>query len=130
MSKYKIIDTTDGVTECDCCGKTGLKFTYIMKNETGDCFYFGAVCGAKHNDWSVSELKEQTKKAKNLNSLTQMISEAKTEHQKNKIIAFVQKSNLLSLDTFFSTYGLLSEWASSENYKAYQYGSKMHLINN
>lgn len=46
--KYRFIGTTDSVTTCDCCGRTGLKVTVCIHNEeTGDELYFGTSCAAK-----------------------------------------------------------------------------------
>jgi hypothetical protein len=42
----RVLGTTDERTECDCCGRTGLKSTVALENE-GEIVYFGVVCAAK-----------------------------------------------------------------------------------
>lgn len=42
---YKILGTCDSVTECDCCGKKGLKKTVALSNE-GSIIYYGTQCAA------------------------------------------------------------------------------------
>lgn len=39
------INTDDSVTTCDCCGRTGLKFTVLMSNGA----HYGSVCATKHS---------------------------------------------------------------------------------
>ena len=59
----KILGITDDRTECDCCGKVGLKCTVALEhvdsegNGTGEIVYFGRDCAARklygNNVWSL-----------------------------------------------------------------------------
>lgn len=42
----KILGITDEVTECQCCGRTGLKKTVILATADGEVRY-GTACTAK-----------------------------------------------------------------------------------
>jgi hypothetical protein len=50
---FKVLGITDEKTECECCGRTGLKRTVALDrtdaegNLTGDVTYFGTDCAAK-----------------------------------------------------------------------------------
>ena len=39
----KILGFTDSTTQCDCCGKSGLKGTYAVELD-GTTLYYGSVC--------------------------------------------------------------------------------------
>lgn len=64
MTTLRIIGYTDSVNECDCCGKTELKGTYVMANDCDGEFYYGTTCGAKAASWTVVEFKEKFKQFK------------------------------------------------------------------
>lgn len=53
------IKTDDSVTTCDCCGRTGLKFTVLMSNGA----HYGSVCATKHAGKSSKELAHEIKAA-------------------------------------------------------------------
>lgn len=42
----QIFGTDDSVNACDCCGKTGLKFTFIVDVD-GDILHYGSTCVTK-----------------------------------------------------------------------------------
>jgi hypothetical protein len=44
----KQLGTTDAVNACDCCGKTGLKFTFAVELESGEVVHYGSTCVTKH----------------------------------------------------------------------------------
>lgn len=46
------IKTDDSVNTCDCCGRTGLKFTVLMSSGA----HYGSVCATKHAGKSSKEL--------------------------------------------------------------------------
>lgn len=49
VRKFTVLGTTDEVTTCDCCGKTGLKSTFAVKlNETDEIVHYGSTC-VTHN---------------------------------------------------------------------------------
>jgi hypothetical protein len=45
---YRAIGIDDSVNTCDCCGKSGLKSTVTMVDDSGEIVHFGSVC-ASHN---------------------------------------------------------------------------------
>lgn len=49
------IKTDDSVTTCDCCGRTGLKFTVLMSNGA----HYGSVCATKHAGKTARELASE-----------------------------------------------------------------------
>lgn len=38
----------DSVTTCDCCGKSGLKYTVAMELDSGEIVHYGCVCAARN----------------------------------------------------------------------------------
>lgn len=50
---HKILNTDDSVNACDCCGKTGLKFTFVVELESGDIAHYGSTCVTKHTGKTV-----------------------------------------------------------------------------
>jgi hypothetical protein len=42
----KFLGTTDDVTTCDCCGRTGLKSTVALEREDGAQVFYGVTCAA------------------------------------------------------------------------------------
>lgn len=62
MKKYQIIGTTDDVNTCDCCGRTNLKKTVILKDtESSEEVYFGTECAAKALNWTIKEVNKLAK---------------------------------------------------------------------
>lgn len=45
---HKILSTDDSVNVCDCCGKTGLKFTFVVETDDGEILHYGSTCVTKH----------------------------------------------------------------------------------
>jgi hypothetical protein len=45
--KLEAVGTTDERNECDCCGKTGLKRTVVLRDEDGDFRFYGTTCAAR-----------------------------------------------------------------------------------
>lgn len=44
---YKLIEVSDEVTTCECCGKRNLKRTAVLRDEDGNIVHFGSDCAAK-----------------------------------------------------------------------------------
>jgi hypothetical protein len=64
MMKYEYLGTTDEVTTCDCCGKTNLKNTVVIRDlDTGEDLYFGVSCAAKALKVQVADVKKGTAEA-------------------------------------------------------------------
>lgn len=51
----KAICQDDSVTTCDCCGKSGLKFTILMSNGS----HYGSVCATYHSGKKSSVLRRE-----------------------------------------------------------------------
>lgn len=53
---YTFIGTTGDVTECGCCGRSDLKKTIVLQdNDSREFVFFGSVCGAKAQGWTIKE---------------------------------------------------------------------------
>jgi hypothetical protein len=44
---FKFLGITDEITSCDCCGKTNLKKTVVLENESGNVVYYGVDCASQ-----------------------------------------------------------------------------------
>jgi heterodisulfide reductase subunit A-like polyferredoxin len=60
---FKVLGTTDEITECEHCGRTELKGTIRLGelDEDGNVegiTYFGAVCGARAAGWTTKEIRK------------------------------------------------------------------------
>jgi hypothetical protein len=60
---FKVLGTTDEVTECEHCGRVDLKGTIRLGilDEDGnveDVTYFGAVCGARAAGWTTKDIRK------------------------------------------------------------------------
>ena len=65
---YKVLGTTDDVTECEHCGRTDLKGTIRLgvldaDGNVEDVTYFGAVCGARAAGWTTKDIRKAAKTA-------------------------------------------------------------------
>jgi len=82
---YTFIGTTGDVTECGCCGRSDLKKTIVLQdNDTREYVFFGAVCGAKAQGWTVKEFNSVANQA-------QKERERAASERRNKITMLVQK---------------------------------------
>jgi hypothetical protein len=59
---YTLVGISDEHTDCDCCGRSGLKRTMVLRPTDGtsadgsfDFVYFGTGCGAKALMWAEGE---------------------------------------------------------------------------
>ena len=71
---------TDSVTECDCCGRTELKGTYLVVSDYGDEYYYGSTCVKRNLHISSSELTKQINSDKK-----QREQDARNEYQNSEI---------------------------------------------
>lgn len=60
---FKVLGTTDEVTECEHCGRVDLKGTIRLgeldvDGNIGGVTYFGAVCGARAAGWTTKEIRK------------------------------------------------------------------------
>lgn len=44
---FKLLGITDSVTDCDCCGKRGLKCTVAMESDHSGIVYYGRDCAGE-----------------------------------------------------------------------------------
>jgi hypothetical protein len=61
---FKVLGTTNDVTECEHCGRTELKGTIRLgvldaDGNVEDVTYFGAVCGARAAGWTTKDIRKQ-----------------------------------------------------------------------
>ena len=49
----------DSVNTCDCCGRTNLKATVLMLNDTGAEFHFGRTCAARNAGKTSQQLTKE-----------------------------------------------------------------------
>ena len=60
---FRVLGTTDDVTECEHCGRTELKGTIRLGVLDADgnvegVTYFGAVCGARAAGWTTKDIRK------------------------------------------------------------------------
>jgi hypothetical protein len=69
VKAYKVLGTTNDVTNCELCGKVELKGTVMLAvldvdgNPDGDPSYFGSSCAAKAAGWTLREVRAGIKRA-------------------------------------------------------------------
>lgn len=44
----RALGTDDSITTCDCCGKSGLKFTVTIELDDGEIAHYGQVCARRN----------------------------------------------------------------------------------
>jgi len=54
----KTVTFTDSVTTCDCCGRSELKGTYLVVDESNE-YYYGSTCVKRNLKITTSELTIQ-----------------------------------------------------------------------
>lgn len=123
---FKIIGFTDSVNECDCCGKIGLKGTYCIEID-GNEFYYGSVCAQKNTGVSEKQIKTEVKNINTIKGFDLLMSEAKSEYAKLKILDQAIKKGY-SKDNFFLKHGKLDNDFSSQWENVYVLGSRTHSI--
>jgi hypothetical protein len=65
---YRVLGTTDEVTECELCGRQELKGTIVLAVLDADgndeeVVYYGASCGAKAAGWTTPAVRKAAKDA-------------------------------------------------------------------
>jgi hypothetical protein len=125
-TEIKIIGFTDKVTDCDCCGKTGLKGTYCISID-GNEFYYGSTCATKNTGITSEIIKKKVKKIELEKSINQLVIEATNEYLKNKVVKLAIKKGI-DKSEFLLKYGEVVDELNTA--KCYQYGSFNSYINN
>ncbi len=60
----RFLGTSDDVTTCDCCGRTGLKSTVALCiDDSDDVLYYGVVCAARALKTTAKVVRAETKAA-------------------------------------------------------------------
>ena len=103
---FKIIGFTDKINDCDCCGKTELKGTYCISID-GNEFYYGSTCASNTINISSDEIKKAVKKIELENNIDTLVSEAKYEYAKIKVLKLALKKGFNKIQ-FFLKYGEIS----------------------
>lgn len=79
---HTILGIEDSVNTCDCCGKTGLKFTFAVEVD-GDVLHYGSVCVKKWTGMTAAqankaiatrEAEEKARKEKLLSQTAEAIN--------------------------------------------------------
>lgn len=55
----RALGTTDAVTTCQCCGKTGLKLTVAMETSGGEIVHYGRTCASRNSGKSAQQIKAE-----------------------------------------------------------------------
>lgn len=64
MSRATFLGTSDDVTSCDCCGRTGLKSTVaLLLGDAADPVYYGVTCAARALKSTAKEVRKGTRAA-------------------------------------------------------------------
>lgn len=88
---FNILGTDDSVNTCDCCGKTNLKFTVVVENESGEILHYGCVCATRHTKYTNKEIKQK---------INEVEEQAKAEYDRrlklaeNEFLRSVENINL------------------------------------
>lgn len=72
-TKFKVLGCNDEVTDCGCCGKSGLKKTVILESEATGIVRYGVDCAARAMGYSGNGARKQ---ASLLDSRGKLISRA------------------------------------------------------
>jgi hypothetical protein len=55
----RALGTDDSITNCDCCGRSGLKFTVIIELDDGDIAHYGQVCAGRNTGKAPKVIKAE-----------------------------------------------------------------------
>ena len=81
----RYLGTTDDVTTCDCCGRTGLKSTVAIEmHDDADPVYYGVTCAAHALKTTAKEVRYEAKRA---DTLKREKEAAERREARNKAVA-------------------------------------------
>lgn len=63
METARYLGTTDEVTTCDCCGKSGLKQTVALCFGEGEVLHYGVTCAARSLQTTAAEVRAGARRA-------------------------------------------------------------------
>lgn len=55
----RALGTTDAVTTCECCGKSGLKLTVVMELDGGDIVHYGTTCASRNTGKTSKQINSE-----------------------------------------------------------------------
>ena len=99
-----ILGTTEEITVCGCCGKSGLKKTIVIEMESSEILYYGTVCAAYATGQDVKKVKETLAVIESESKMLKKFETLKGDVAKSKIIRQARKAGM-SLDRLFSKFG-------------------------
>ena len=56
---FTVVGTTDETLSCDCCGRTGLKMTVVLRDSEGEFVFYGRTCAARATGWRAAYLERE-----------------------------------------------------------------------
>ena len=74
----KALGTTDEVTTCDCCGKSGLKLTVAVQLDCGEVVHYGTTCAARNTGKTQKQITSEIKVES-----TRRVAAARAEWKRN-----------------------------------------------
>lgn len=78
----RYLGTTDDVTTCDCCGRTGLKNTVVIEmHDDAEPLYYGVTCAAHALKTTAKEVRYEAKRADTIKR-EKKAAERQEEHNK------------------------------------------------
>lgn len=69
IRQFRVRGTTDDITDCDLCGRAGLKSTVVLELldaegcGTGELVYAGSDCGARATGWTQKRINAEARTA-------------------------------------------------------------------
>jgi hypothetical protein len=60
----RALGTDDSINTCDCCGKSNLKFTVIIEQDSGEIVHYGQVCAGRNTGKSRPQINAEIKSHK------------------------------------------------------------------
>jgi hypothetical protein len=120
-----IIGTTEEVTTCGCCGKSGLKKTVVIEVDGTEILYYGTVCASYAMGQDVKKVNETVAAIESENKLIEKFKTLNGDIAKGKLIRQARKTGM-ALDRLFTLFGNV-EYAMS-NRVMYSIGVYTHEI--
>lgn len=94
---HTILGVEDSVNTCDCCGRTGLKYT-VAVSIGGDVLHYGSVCVTRHTGKSSAAVRKEARDAREqrLNSARKTVETHPSYAAYQSRMDAARKLNLLS----------------------------------
>ena len=59
MATFTALHLDDSVTTCECCGRTNLKATVLMRSDLGELVHFGRTCASRNSGKSSQQVTKE-----------------------------------------------------------------------